>query len=152
ELAQNDFEAAKKGYATAREVGSPQLNLDPVNYALATRDFAAAEKTLGEEPTRSFPYFEVEKALRRASLEVSRGHFDAAAKSAAEAEATAKKATLTAAPERAELASIAARLAGGDRKAGAALGVYIAAEAGRLDAAAASFDFSAYTHLTLAAM
>jgi hypothetical protein len=90
--------------------------------------------------------------LRRASLEVSRGHFDAAAKSASEGEAIAKKAALTAAPERAELASIAASLAGGDRKAGAALGAYIAAEAARLDAASASFDFSAYTHLSLAAM
>jgi putative peptide modification system cyclase len=151
ELAENRTEAAKKAYATAREVGSPQLNLDPVNYALATRDFVAAEKTLGEEQTRSFPYFEAEKALRRASLEVSRGRFEDAAKSAAEAEAIAKKGSLTAAPERAELASIAAALAGGDRKANAALGAYIAAEAGRLDAAAASFDYSAYTHLTLAA-
>ncbi|HEX5124487.1 MAG TPA: putative peptide modification system cyclase [Rhodanobacteraceae bacterium] len=152
ELALNQTEAAKKAYATAREVGSPQLNLDPVNYALATRDFAAAEKTLGEEQTRSFPYFEAEKALRRASLDVSRGQFDAAAKSAAEAEATAKKATLTAAPERAELASIAAALAGGDRKAAASLGAFIAAETARLEPSIASFDYSAYTHLTLAAM
>jgi len=152
ELALNQPDAAKKAYATAREVGSPQLNLDPVNYSLATRDFAAAEKALGEEQTRSFPYFEAEKALRRASLEVSRGRFDAAAKSASEAEAIAKKGSLTAAPERAELASIAAALAGGDRKAGAALGAYIATEAARLDAAAARFDYSAYTHLSLAAM
>jgi putative peptide modification system cyclase len=152
ELALNRTEAAKKAYAMAREVGSPQLNLDPVNYALATRDFAAAEKALGEEQTRSFPYFETEKALRRASLEVSRGHFDAAAKSAREGEAIAKKAGLTAAPERAELAAIAASLAGGDRKAVAALGTFIASESARLDAAIASFDYSAYTHLTLAAM
>ena len=152
ELALNQTEAAKKAYATAREVGSPQLNLDPVNYALATRDFAAAEKTLGEEQTRSFPYFEAEKALRRASLEVSRGRFEAAAKSASDGEAIAKKAALTAAPERAALASIAAALASGDRKAVAALGAYITAEVARLDAAAATFDYSAYTHLSLAAM
>ena len=152
QLAMNQPEAARKSYATAREVGSPQLNLDPVNHALATRDFDAAEKTLGQEQTRSFPYFEAEKALRRASLEASRGRFADAAKSAGEAQAIAKKASLTAAPERAELASIAAAFASGDRKADAALGAFIAAEAARLDSAAADFDYSAYTHLTLAAM
>ncbi|HJT97244.1 MAG TPA: putative peptide modification system cyclase, partial [Rhodanobacteraceae bacterium] len=152
DLALNRPDEARKAYATAREVGSPQLNLDPVNHALATRDFAAAEKTLGEEQTRSFPYFEAEKALRRASLEASRGRFGAAARSAGDAEAIAKKAALTAAPERAELASIAASLASGDHAAVAALGAFIAAESARLDTAAANFDFSAYTHLSLAAM
>jgi hypothetical protein len=152
ELALNETEAAKKAYATAREVGSPQLNLDPVNYALATRDIAAAQKALGEEQTRSFPYFEAEKALRRASLEASQGRFGAAAKSAGDAEAIAKKAALTAAPERAELASIAASLASGDPAAVAALRAFIAAESARLDGAIASYDFSAYTHLSLAAM
>jgi hypothetical protein len=50
------------------------------------------------------------------------------------------------------LASIAASVAAGDRKAKAALGAFISTEAARLDAAAKSFDYSAYTHLSLAAM
>ncbi len=95
-LALGDTEGARQAYVTARRVGTPQLNLDPLNLRIATRDFAGGERDLETEPTRNFPYFEAEKALRRASLEVARGRFAAAREAAAQAEAVATRAGLTA--------------------------------------------------------
>ena len=151
-LALGDTEGARQAYVTARRVGTPQLNLDPLNLRIATRDFAGGERDLETEPTRNFPYFEAEKALRRASLEVARGRFAAAREAAAQAEAVATRAGLTAAPQRARLAAIAIAFAAGDAGAGDALDKYVGDEIARLPDSKTSFDYSSYTHLSLAAM
>jgi putative peptide modification system cyclase len=152
DVALNRFDAAKKAYETARQVGSPQLNLDPLNLALATRDFTAGDAELAQEATRKFPYFEAEKALRTASLDVAQGRFDAARTAADSAADIATQAKLAATPERAKLASIAIALAAATKGAGDALDRYIDGEIARLWASKETYDFSSYTHLSLAAM
>jgi putative peptide modification system cyclase len=152
QVALNQPDAAKKSYETARQVGSPQLNLDPLNLALATRDFAGGEKELGQEATRSFPYFEAEKQLRTASLDVAQGRFASARAAADKAGEIATKANLSAAPQRARLASIAIALASGEKGAGADLDHFIDGEIARLPASKGNYEFSSYTHLALASM
>ncbi len=152
QVALNQPDEAKKSYETARQVGSPQLNLDPLNLALATRDFAGGEKELGQEATRSFPYFEAEKQLRTASLDVAQGRFAAARAAADKAGEIATNAKLAGAPERARLAAIAIALASGDKGAGAELDRFIDSEIARLARSKESYEFSSYAHLSLAAM
>ena len=152
QVAMNQPDAARKSYLTARQVGSPQLNLDPVNLALATRDFAAGERQLAQEPTRNFPYFEAEKSLRKCALDVSQGHFASARAAAVQAESVATAARLETTPQRARLAQAAIDFAAGDARAPAELGKVIEEEVGRLEASSRTYDYSSFTHLSLAAM
>ena len=151
ELGLGDFESAKKSYAMAREVGAPQLYLDPMNLPIAERNYKAADEALAREDTHQFPAFEVEKAMRSASLEVSRGHFTAARAATAHAVEIAGKAGLEGARRRAELADAAIALALDARDARATLVRFIDDEIKRAAGAAAAFDYSSYANLALAA-
>ncbi|HSS07760.1 MAG TPA: hypothetical protein VLK83_11575, partial [Rhodanobacteraceae bacterium] len=151
ELGLGDFESAKKSYAMAREVGAPQLYLDPLNLPIAERNYKAADEALAREDTHQFPAFEVEKAMRSASLEVSRGHFTAARAATAHAVEIAGKAGLEGARRRAELADAAIALALDARDARATLVRFIDDEIKRAAGAAAAFDYSSYANLALAA-
>ncbi|HVV97889.1 MAG TPA: putative peptide modification system cyclase [Rhodanobacteraceae bacterium] len=151
ELALGDANAARTSYAKAREVGAPQLYLDPLNLPIAERDYAAADKALAAEDTHQFPAFEAEKAMRTASLEVSRGRYASARAAASHAAEIAGKAGLETSRLRAELAGIAIALAQGERDAHADLVRFIDAEIKRSAGAAASFDYSSYANLGIAA-
>ena len=152
QLALNQIDAARKSYVTARQVGSPQLNLDPIALDIATRDFSAGAQHLAKEPTRNFPYFETEKSLRKSALDASQGHLVSARVAAAQAQTLATGAGLEAAPQRAKLAELAIEFASGGGSATAALDKFISEEIGRLKASSRTFDYSSITHLSLAAM
>ncbi len=152
QLAQEKVEQAAKSYASARQTGSAQNYLDPMNLLIATRDFAAADQALAKEDTHHYPFFEVEKQLRTAALDVSRGQL-LAARTAAESAATiAGEAKLESARQRARLAVVAIAFAQGDAKANNGLKDYVTEELRRLETAGTTYDLSSYTHLSIAAM
>ena len=143
---------AAKSYAAARQVGSPQLYLDPVNLFLASADHAGAADAIAKEDTRNFPFFEVEKSLLTAALEIERGRFAAALAATETAAKKADDAKLEPSRQRARLAHAAIRFAMGDAKAGDELKDFIGQEITRLAASGETYDLSSYTHLSLAAM
>ncbi|GAA0711744.1 putative peptide modification system cyclase [Dokdonella soli] len=151
QLAMGQVDNARSSFAHAREMGSPQLFLDPINLFLATNDQAGGAAALGKEDTHHFPFFEVEKQLRTAALEVSRGHFEAARTAAVEAQRIADQGKLAASQQRARLIQVASELGGGRRDAASDLDAYVADELRRAQSAISDFDYSSYTHLTLAA-
>ncbi|MET0232149.1 MAG: putative peptide modification system cyclase [Rhodanobacteraceae bacterium] len=151
ELGLGDEGAAAKAYAMAREVGAPQLYLDPLNLPIAKRDYQAADEALAKEDTHQFPAFEIEKAMRTASLEASRGRFATARAATAHAIEIADKAHLESSRRRAELADVTLALAAGAKDARASLARYIDEEIRRAAGAAAAYEYSAYTNLALAA-
>jgi len=143
---------AAKSYAAARQVGSPQLYLDPVNLFLASADHVGAADAIAKEDTRNFPFFEVEKSLLTAALEIGRGRF-ASALAATEVAATkADDAKLEPSRQRARLAHVAIRFAMGDAKANDELRDFVGQEIRRLASSGETYDLSSYTHLSLAAM
>jgi putative peptide modification system cyclase len=150
-LGLGDEAAAAKAYAMAREVGAPQLYLDPLNLPIAKRDYQAADEALAKEDTHQFPAFETEKAMRTASLEASRGRFTAARAAAAHAIEIADKAHLENSRRRAELADATLALAAGAKDARASLTRFIDDEIKRAAGAAAAYEYSSYTNLALAA-
>ena len=152
QLAQEDTGQARKSYAAARQVGSPQNYLDPINLFIATRDFAGADRALVQEDTHHFPFFEVEKQLRTAALNVSRGQLAAARAAADSAANIADQAKLESSRQRARLAGLAIAFAQGDPQAADGLNDYVIEELRRLAASATTYDLSSYTHLSLAAM
>ncbi|MEO6687548.1 MAG: putative peptide modification system cyclase [Dokdonella sp.] len=152
QLAQEKMEQAAKSYASARQTGSPQNYLDPMNLLIATRDFAAADQTLAKEDTHHYPFFEVEKQLRTSALNVSRGQLLTARTAAESAASIAGEAKLEAARQRARLAVVAIAFAQGDTKANNGLKDYVTEELRRLESAATNYDSSSYAHLSIAAM
>jgi putative peptide modification system cyclase len=144
--------AAAKSYVTARQVGSPQMHLDPVSLFVARGDLDGADAALGKEDTRKFPFFEVEKGLMTAAIEVSRGHLTSALAASESAARIADDAKLETSRQRARLASVAIHLAMGDAGAKAELRTYAEQELVRLAASDTTYDLSSYTHLALAAM
>ena len=144
--------AAAKSYVTAREVGSPQMHLDPVSLFVARGDGAGADAALKKENTRQFPFFEVEKSLMTAAIEVGRGHFDSALAATQAAEAKADQAGLETSRQRARLATLAILFAMDDTRARPMLKTYVDQELARLAASARTYDLSSYTHLSLAAI
>lgn len=152
QLAQEDTGQARKSYAAARQVGSPQIYLDPINLFIATRDFAGADQALVKEDVHHFPFFEVEKQLRTAALNVSRGQLAAARAAADSAANIADQAKLETSLQRARLAGLAIAFAQGDPQAADGLNDYVIEELRRLAASATTYDLSSYTHLSLAAM
>jgi putative peptide modification system cyclase len=151
-VTQGKNDDAAKSYVAAREVGSPQLYLDPVNLFLARGDPAGAIDAIAKEDTRNFPFFEVEKSLMTAAAEVGRGHFASALAATEAAAKTADGAKLEPSRQRAKLAHVAIRFAMGDAKAKNELRDFIGEEIQRLAASAETYDLSSYTHLSLAAM
>jgi putative peptide modification system cyclase len=151
ELGLGDFDGARKSYAKAREVGAPQLYLDPLNLPIAERDYKAADEALAREDTHKFPAFEVEKEMRTASLELSRGRLDAARAATVRAADLAAKSGLEASRQRARLADVAIALALDEKDARAQLTHFIDDEIKRAAGAAAAFDYSSYANLALAA-
>ncbi|MEO7326145.1 MAG: putative peptide modification system cyclase [Dokdonella sp.] len=151
QLELGQLDAARGNFARAKELGSPQLYLDTINLFLATGDQVGGAAALAKEDTRHFAFFEVEKQLRVAALEVSRGRFEAARSAAIEAEHIADQGKLVTSRARARLIQIAAELGGGRSGAGSDLEAYIAEELLRSHTAARDFDYSSYTHLTIAA-
>ncbi|TCO43387.1 putative peptide modification system cyclase [Dokdonella fugitiva] len=152
EVATEDFAAAAKSYATARQIGSPQNYLDPVNLPIARRDAAAAKAALAKEDTHRYPFFEVEAELRKAAIEVGQGRLADARAATDAAMAIAGQAKLEASRQRARLAGVAIALAQGDATAGENLGAFVADELRRLKDAPSTYDFSSQVHLGLAAM
>ena len=146
-------DAAAKSYIAAREVGSPQLYLDPVNQFLARHDLAGAAEAVAKEDTRGgFPFFEAEKSLMTAAVEVGRGHLDSALAATEKAAKTADDAKLEPSRQRARLAHAAIQLALDEAKGRKELDALVEQELQRLAAASETYDFSSYTHLSLAAM
>lgn len=152
QLAQEKAAEAGKSYLAARQTGSPQSYLDPINLQIATRDFAGAEQALAKEDTHHFPFFEVEKQLRTAAVGVSRGQLSAARAATDAATKIAGDAKLEAARQRARLAGLAIAFAQGETQAGDGLKAYVAEELQRLEVSEASYDLSSHAHLSLAAM
>lgn len=152
QLALGQTDAARTSYRTAREVGAPQLQFDPVNLALATRDYPAASSAIDHEPTHEFPFFEAEKELRRAELGVDRGQFRTAATAATAALKIAGQANLESAQQRARMSLVIAQLADADPSAGTALEELVAEQLKRLAASPGPYEQSSYVQLTLAAM
>jgi putative peptide modification system cyclase len=147
---QND--EAAKSYISARQIGSPQLYLDPVNLPLARHDLVAGDDALKKEDTRQFPFFEVEKHLMTAAIDVGRGHFSSARSALETAAKAADQAKLETSRQRARLARVAILFAMDDPKAKQELGEYVDQELHRFAAASETYDLSSYAHLSLAAM
>ena len=152
QVASGQPEQAKKSYLMARQVGAPQLYLDPINLFVATRDFAGAEAALQKEDTHHFPPFEIEKKMREAALGVSRGQFKAAQTAAASAAHIADQSKLEVPRARARLAELAIGFATDDPKASDDLRSYVSEELRRSTRATENYDFSSYVNLSLAAM
>ncbi len=152
QVARGDFTAAAKSYATARQVGSPQNYLDPVNLPIAQRDASGATAALAKEDTHHYPFFDVEAQLRKAAIEVGRGHLASARAAADAAAALADHAKLESSRQRARLAGLAIAFAQGDAKAGESLKAFVADELRRMKNAPATYDFSSYVHLGVASM
>jgi putative peptide modification system cyclase len=152
QVAQEDFEQAGKSYASARQTGSPQLYLDPLNLFIAKRDLAGGDQALAAEDTHHFPFFEIEKQLRMAALEVSRGRLASAHTAAEAAVNIATQAKLETSRQRARLAELAIEFAQGDPKANDRLKDYVTEELRRLEASATTYDLSSFTHASIAAM
>jgi len=152
QVATRKIDEAAKSYATAREIGSPQLYLDPVNLFVAREDLAGAEEALKKEDTRHFPFFDAEKYLMTAAVEVGRGRLASALAATQNAVQTADQGKLEASRQRARLARVAILFAMDDAKAKSELKDYVDQELQRLAASGETFDLSSYTHLSLAAM
>ena len=152
QLAMGSVADARKSFAMAREVGATQLYLDPLNLFITTRDFKAADQALAREDTHHFPAFEVEKQMRTAALEVSRGRLPSARAAVQSAADIAEKASLEPARQRARLVEIAIAFALGDGHVHESLKTYVEEELGRSQNAASNYDYSSYANLTLAAM
>jgi len=152
QIAREQFADAATSYAKAREVGSPQLYLDPINRFIATRDDAGARQALAKEDTHAFAFFEVEKQLRSAAVEAGRGRLSVARAAADAAAQTADRAKLETSRQRARLAALSLAFAAGDAAAPAALKDYVGEELRRVEASSDTYDLSPYTHLSLAAM
>ncbi len=144
--------AAAKSYVAARQVGSPQMHLDPVSLFVARGDLAGADVALTKEDTRHFPFFEVERSLMTAAIDVGRGELVSARQATEEAAKVADQAKLETSRQRARLATLAILFAMGDNEATRALDTYVDQELLRLSAVAETYDLSSYTHLNLAAM
>jgi putative peptide modification system cyclase len=151
QVAREQLADAATSYAKAREVGTPQLYLDPINRFIAARDSAGAEQALAKEDTHSFAFFESEKQLRTAAVEVGRGRLSSARAAADAAAQTADRGKLETSRQRARLAALAIAFAAGDAKAGAALEDYAAEELQRLQTWKETYDLSPFTHLSFAA-
>jgi putative peptide modification system cyclase len=141
QVAQEAYAEARKSYLTARQVGTPQVYLDPVNLAIATREFDSVAAALANEPTNGFPYFEAEKQLRTSALHVVRGEL-----------AIAARANLESSRQRARLARLAIAIAAAEPDARTRLADFVDAERARLEVAGTSHDLGSHTHLALAAM
>ena len=152
QVAMGRYDDAAHSYVTARQVGSPQMHLDPVSLPVARGDPAAADAALAREDTRGFPFFEVEKGLMTAAIEVGRGRFAAARAAAADAATRAADAKLETSRQRARLAVVAIDLAAATPAARHALAAYADEELARLARVEETWDLSSYTHLSLAAM
>lgn len=152
EVAQEAYAKARKSYLTARQVGTPQVYLDPVNLAIATREFDTVAAALANEPTNGFPYFEAEKQLRTTALHVVRGQLGSAARAADAAADIAARANLDSTRQRARLARLAVAFAAAEPDARTRLADYVEVERARLELAATSHDLGSHTHLALAAM
>lgn len=152
QVATGRAEEAAKSYATGREIGSPQLYLDPVNLFVAREDLAGAEEAIRKEDTRRFPFFEAEKFLMTAAVDVGRGRLASALAAAESAVATADQGKLETSRQRARLARAAILFAMNDAKAKGPLREYVDQELQRLALSGATWDLSSYTHLSLAAM
>jgi len=152
QLAQNDSANARKSYLKARQVGSPQLYLDPVNFFIATGDLKGADDAISTEETRHFPFFEVEKQLRTAAVNVGRGALTSARSNAESAARIAETGGLESSRQRARLAVVAIQCAQGDATATAALKSYIGDEEKWLETSLTSYDFSSVAHLTTASL
>ena len=152
QLAQEQYDQARTSYAKARQVGSPQAFLNPLNWYIARRDAAGFEKAAALEPVNHFPFFEVEKALRTAAMEVSRGRYASAADAAKEAVQIADTNKLETSLQRARLVCIAIELARGVERAGKDLHAYVESETARMAHAVETADPTSYVHLTSAAM
>jgi hypothetical protein len=122
-----------------------------LNLPIAERDYKAADEALAREDTHKFPAFEVEKEMRTASLELSRGRLDAARAATVRAADLAAKSGLEASRQRARLADVAIALALDEKDARAQLTHFIDDEIKRAAGAAAAFDYSSYANLALAA-
>lgn len=152
QVAQGKDAAAAESYVKARQVGSPQMHLDPVSLFVARGDLAGADVALGKEDTRKFPFFEVEKGLMTAAIEVSRGRLASALAATGDAIRIADDARLETSRQRARLAKVAILIAMGDAGAKAELRAYVEQELLRLAASDTTYDLSSHTHLALAAM
>jgi tetratricopeptide (TPR) repeat protein len=152
QTAEGRWEQARASYRTARQVGSPQLYLNPVHLDIALGDDAAATRTLAAEPTNGFPFFEVEKSLRGASLHVQHGRLARALDATRAAQRAASKAGLDNSLHRARLAEIAVSYALGSSEAPKLLRALVDDEIARLAKSTGPYDQGSYVHLTLAAM
>lgn len=152
QVAMGRFDEAAHSYVTARQVGSPQMHLDPVSLPVARGDLGGADAALAREDTRGFPFFEVEKGLMTAAIEVGRGRFAAARAAAGAAARRAAEAKLETSRQRARLAVVAIDLAAAEPAARHALAAYAEEELARLARVEETRDLSSYTHLSLAAM
>jgi putative peptide modification system cyclase len=152
QVATSKTDEAAKSYATGREIGAPQLYLDPVNLFVAREDLDGAEEALKKEDTRRFPFFDAEKYLMTAAVDVGRGRLASALAAAQSAEQTADQGKLEPSRQRARLARVAILFAMNDAKAKAELKDYVDQELQRLSVSSETWDFSSYTHLSLAAM
>jgi len=152
QIANGKFDDAAKSYTTGREIGSPQLYLDRVNLFLGRGDLAGAEEALNKEDTRHFPFFEVEKYLLTAAINIGRGRLTSALAAAQSAADTAEQGKLETSRQRARLAHAAVLFAMNDAKAKPELKDFVDQELQRLSASAQTYDLSSYTHLSLAAM
>ncbi|MEO5561588.1 MAG: putative peptide modification system cyclase [Dokdonella sp.] len=152
QVAMEQDAAAAKSYVTARQIGSPQMHLDPVSLYVARGDLEGADAALKKEDTRHFPFFEVEKSLMTTAIEVGRGHLASARVATEDAAATADRAGLETSRQRARLATLAIMFANGDNQAKTRLKIYVEQELTRFAASGETYDLSSYTHLSLAAM
>jgi putative peptide modification system cyclase len=152
QLAMGHHDDAAASFKRARELGSAQMNLQPVHLPIALRDFKGARAVLERESTHQFPYFEGEKQLRRTAIEIGLGRYGEARAAAAAAQSVATQHAFPAMSQRARMTQIALAFAQDDATAAKQLRAFVDDERQRLADAATTYDLSAHTHLTTAAV